>query len=384
MLNLSGNIQESIVQLHSFKLADHMLHIEGIGILTGQSAKEYSDIDYKLIIKSQSNEFVKNLAKAHRPDLTETYSFHPSISYDKCWFATPGYKGVDISDVPPGSYELLLKIKINGFDKTFVLTSQKPIHFEHEIVDFDFSEKGNQLVIKQYLKNANLGTADVFYVPKKFKSEKIKVNGYYQDEFNNIIEATSELNNVQVQFFGKNNRVVLHSHSALKNTLIEFKGDNGTFSIGEKAGIFGTFRVGHDCNIKIGNGVTSTNAVYVTCAEKTNIYIGNDCMLATNNQIRTDDSHGIYDLNTGKRINPSKDIFIGDHVWLAYGATVLGGAHIGNGCVLGAFSLVKKHFPENCILAGVPAKIIRENVFWKRPLLLNKAYSSADIEFPDY
>ena len=73
------------------------------------------------------------------------------------------------------------------------------------------------------------------------------------------------LHNVQVQFFGKNNRVVLHNNSALKNTFIEFKGNNGTFSIGEKAGIFGTFRVGHDCNIKIGNGVTSTNPVYVTC-----------------------------------------------------------------------------------------------------------------------
>lgn len=375
--------KDELIDLKTFKIINNLLFLEGIGILTGQSAKEYSDIDYKLLIKSQSKEFVKSLAKAHRPDLTTTYSFHPSISYDKCWFATPGYKGVDISDIPPGSYELFLKIKINGFDKTFVLKSQKTVHFEHEIVDFNFSETGNQLIIKQELKNANLGTVDLFYVPKKFKSEKISVTGYYQDEFNNIIEAPSGLNNVQIQFFGKNNHVVLHNDSALKNTVIEFKGNNGTFRIGEKAGIFGTFRIGHDCNIEIGNSVTSTNAVYVTCAEKTNIHIGNDCMLATNNQIRTDDSHGIYDLGSGKRINRSKDIFIGNHVWLAYGATVLGGAHIGSGCVLGAFSLAKKQFPENCVLAGVPAKVIRENIFWKRPLLLNNPYIEDEIAYPD-
>ena len=374
---------DALIDLRMFKLVNNLLILEGIGILTGQSAKEYSDIDYKLIIKSQSSEFVKSLAKVHRPDLTATYSFHPNISYDKCWFATPGYKGIDISDIPPGSYELFLKIKINGFDTTFVLKSQKPVYFEHEIVDFDISEQGNRLIIKQDLKNAHLGTVDVFYVPKKFKSEKISVTGYYQDEFNNIIEAPSGLHNVQVQFFGKNNRVVLHNNSALKNTFIEFKGNNGTFTIGEKAGIFGTFRVGHDCNIKIGNGVTSTNPVYVTCAEKTNIHIGNDCMLATNNQIRTDDSHGIYDLDTGKRLNRSKDIFIGDHVWLAYGATVLGGAHIGSGCVLGAFSLAKKQFSENCVLAGVPAKVVRENIFWKRPLLLNNPYAEDEIAYPD-
>ena len=101
------------------------------------------------------------------------------------------------------------------------------------------------------------------------------------------------------------------------------------------------------------------------------------------NQIRTDDSHGIYDLDTGKRLNRSKDIFIGDHVWLAYGATVLGGAHIGNGCVLGAFSLAKKQFPENCVLADMPAKVVRENIFWKRPLLLNNPYAEDEIAYPD-
>ncbi|CAM3781650.1 hypothetical protein [Avibacterium endocarditidis] len=89
-------------------------------------------------------------------------------------------------------------------------------------------------------------------------------------------------------------------------------------------------------------------------------------MFATNNQIRTDDAHPIYDVRTGKRLNTSKDIIIGYRVWVAYGATIWGGSQIGNGSIVGAYSVVKKRFPNNCIIAGVPAKVIRKDVFWER------------------
>ena len=379
MLNLFSSMQETFIELKKFKLIEHILYVEGVGIIAGQNAKEYGDIDYKLVIRGAAGEYVKRLGKAHRPELTKTYAANTNFCYDKCWFATPNYQGTDISDVPAGDYELMLKITVNGFEKTVRLCSKKPVSIKNAFLEFSCSAEGNSFAVKQDLKNSALNTIDPFYTAKKPTDGKIEVNGYYQDEYDNIIEAPSGLNNVQVRFFGKNNRVVLHKQSGLKNTLIEFKGDNGSFQIGEKASIFGTFRIGHDCKIKIGNGVTSTNAVYATCAEKTGITIGDDCMFATNNQIRTDDSHAIYDLDTGKRINHSKDIFIGNHVWIAYGAIVLGGAHIGNGCVLGMHSLAKKQFPDNCVIAGIPAKVVRENIFWKRPLLLNLPYSENDI-----
>ncbi len=451
-----NNLEETIIDLQKFKLVENILYLEGIGIIVGQSAKEYGNIDYQLIIKGVSSEYVKNMGKAHRPELTKTYAADTNFSYDKCWFATQGYKGVDISDIPLGQYELLLKITVNGFEKTQSLRSQKAVHIKNALFSFESSDKGNKLIIKQNLKDSiqkirnafqsKLGKMSQneskleFHYPNphhpiliqhdlmenhisfacgdeqtlntlyqlvqaqdgrisidehqqlldvllpvlakteqfiiantKFTNSKIKVNGYYQDEYNNIIEAPFDLHNVHVQFFGKNNRVVLHENANLKNTFIEFKGDNATFSIGDRAGIFGTFRLGYNCHIAIGDSVTSTNAVYVTCAEKTRITIGNDCMFATNNQIRTDDSHAIYDVNTGKRVNPSKNIVIGNHVWIAYGATILGGSEIGGGSVIGAYSLVKKPIPNNCVAAGVPAKVIKTDIFWERPLLLNKA-----------
>ena len=140
--------------------------------------------------------------------------------------------------------------------------------------------------------------------------------------------------------------------------------------------------MGYGSSVEIGNNTTSTNPVYVTVAEGTKLVVGDDCMFATNNQIRTDDAHAIYDINTGRRINPSQDIVLGDHVWVGYGAVLFGGTTIGSGSVVGAFSVVNKAFSNNCIIAGTPAKVIKENVFWKRPLLLNKPHEENEIAYP--
>ncbi|MFW2851037.1 serine O-acetyltransferase [Sphingomonas sp. TX0543] len=47
---------------------------------------------------------------------------------------------------------------------------------------------------------------------------------------------------------------------------------------------------------------------------------------------------------------------VGDHVLIASGAKIIGDIVIGNGCVIAANAVVNKSTPENCMLAGVPAK----------------------------
>jgi acetyltransferase-like isoleucine patch superfamily enzyme len=53
------------------------------------------------------------------------------------------------------------------------------------------------------------------------------------------------------------------------------------------------------------------------------------------------------------------DIRIGDDVWVGCSVQILPGVTIGNGAVIAAGSLVNKDVPENAIVAGVPAKIIK-------------------------
>lgn len=58
----------------------------------------------------------------------------------------------------------------------------------------------------------------------------------------------------------------------------------------------------------------------------------------------------------------SKKTIIKDNVWIGSGAKILGGVTINKGAVVGANAVVTRDVPENAIVAGVPAKIIRFRV----------------------
>lgn len=68
--------------------------------------------------------------------------------------------------------------------------------------------------------------------------------------------------------------------------------------------------------------------------------IGADCMFSAGIDIRNGDSHVVLSKATGQRINESHDISIGNHVWLTRNVSVLKGALIAEGCVIGHSSVV--------------------------------------------
>ena len=53
------------------------------------------------------------------------------------------------------------------------------------------------------------------------------------------------------------------------------------------------------------------------------------------------------------------DIVVDDDVWIAYGATVLSGVHIGQGAVVAAGAVVTKDVPPYAIVGGIPAKVMK-------------------------
>lgn len=81
-------------------------------------------------------------------------------------------------------------------------------------------------------------------------------------------------------------------------------------------------------------------------------------------RIRDSDSH--YLAYPGYEKKEKAPIIIEDHVWIGLGVTILKGVTIGEGCVIAAGSVVTKSFPPRCLIGGNPARIIRENISWKK------------------
>ena len=94
------------------------------------------------------------------------------------------------------------------------------------------------------------------------------------------------------------------------------------------------------------------------------IKIGKDVAVSEGVIIRDSDIHTI--INGDKSVqNNTEPIIINNHVWIGMNATILKGVTIGEGSIVGACSVVTKDVPPNVIVAGNPAKIIRENVDWR-------------------
>ena len=116
--------------------------------------------------------------------------------------------------------------------------------------------------------------------------------------------------------------------------------------------------------IIIDEHTTYNTNLYCTCV-KAEIIIGKDCMFSYYVKIIVG-HHRIIETNTGNDITNYTNIKFGNHVWCGVGSTILPGADIEDGCIIGAASLVNKRIPKNCTCAGNPAKVLRRNVEWAR------------------
>lgn len=205
----------------------------------------------------------------------------------------------------------------------------------------------------------------------------------YADAEGNRIEYPGAIEeNIQIKLTGSNNRLVVDPGARLGKLTIDFDCDNGLVQIGASKGVpafSAAIRVGQDSSVLIGSNVSTTTTVTMSATEGTTIRVGDDVMFASENQVRADDGHPIFDVRTGDRVNVSRSITIGNHVWLARHAVVLGGAEIGDGSVIGYGSIVTRNVPNNCIAAGVPATVIRRDIAWERPhLSMTKPYYKPD------
>ena len=131
---------------------------------------------------------------------------------------------------------------------------------------------------------------------------------------------------------------------------------NGNFTMYEGSAIV----VLEGGRLELGNN-SYMNASLIQCA--LSIKIGNNCAIAGGVLIQDTDFHTV--IENGVEKSYIKPITISDNVWICAKATILKGVTIGEGAVVAAGALVTKDVPPHCIVAGNPAKVIRENILWK-------------------
>lgn len=96
------------------------------------------------------------------------------------------------------------------------------------------------------------------------------------------------------------------------------------------------------------------------------ITLGRDCMVAYGSDIRCSDGHSVIDELSGETLNPAADVRIGNHVWIGIHSQILKGITIADNAIVAARSVVTRAVPSGTIVAGNPAKPVRDGVTWDR------------------
>ncbi len=184
------------------------------------------------------------------------------------------------------------------------------------------------------------------------------------------IRDYTEIKGMSITITGSNNTILIELPSKFIGTSIVMNGDNNYCSIKATRHRFirhTTFGMENGGIITFGGGISVYRNLNVVAKAGKRVDVGDECMFARDIIVRNDDGHTILDATTKEILNAPENIKIADKVWVGTRSMVLKGAEVSEGSIIGAMSLVNKKFKEkNIIIAGVPAKKVKENVMWDR------------------
>jgi len=199
------------------------------------------------------------------------------------------------------------------------------------------------------------------------RGTRVRVRG----QNNRLLLGGSRLVRVRFNVEGDGNEIEIGSGSRLFDCVISVRGDGHRIRIGRDC-ILGKMTIemqSEGTAVVIGERTTSGGVVLDLNERGRSITIGDDCMISFAVEMRCGDSHSVIDRQTGNRLNPAKDILIGNHVWLGAYSAILKGATIGRDSVVGFRSTVTGAVEECSLVVGTPARVIRKGVSWDRELL---------------
>lgn len=184
-------------------------------------------------------------------------------------------------------------------------------------------------------------------------------------------------NNISVSgvINGANNNVFIDGTNAKSSINININGDRNIIKISNPARIkslsisCGNTIKANNTQLIIGNRVAIEPGAKILLYDSNNTcHIGDNCLMATNLTIRCGESpHLIFDKLSGEVLDYSEGVFIGNHVWIGENVYITKKVTIPDESIVAACSVVTKRFElTHTVLAGNPAKVVKENIQWVR------------------
>lgn len=251
-------------------------------------------------------------------------------------------------------------------------------YFDHNIVDYVLiALERPEGAIQQLLKFVPQKKLISFVKPRKkifFKKDffsrfKNKHNTFVLIKKDGKKVYNPKIKNLTVEMFGQNNYIEIHEPiNIVKKGYIACDSNSKILIGANNKYLEVEMIVGTDCELDIGKNTTVAKASFILKrSQNTKISIGDDCMISHDVIIRTEDGHTIYDSKTMEVLNYPEDVYIGNHVWIIANTTILKGSYIPDNCIVSTYSLVNKPFEEeNCVIAGIPAKVVKKGINWDR------------------
>lgn len=189
-----------------------------------------------------------------------------------------------------------------------------------------------------------------------------KINSIFQKLINNFyLFKIKRRKNIVL---GKNVRIDYQTKIFTNNNFLKL-GDNvflRSNKIGYHAGMpFPTTILIDKENAECSIGENSrVNGCYIHIHAQKKIIIGKNTVIASGTNII--DSNGHKTLSNNRTIgrDTAEEILIGNNVWIGLNSVILKGTIIGDNSIVAAGSVVKGVFPENSLIQGNPAKLVKE------------------------
>ena len=154
-----------------------------------------------------------------------------------------------------------------------------------------------------------------------------------------------------IHLCGELNAMPMDDESAREPLIRELLG-----SAGDDPSIGTGFNCDYGLNIHVGkNFLTNYN---VTILDIAPVHIGDYVMIGPNTMISTV-GHPLSPMGRRRHLGIAKPVTIGDDVWIGGNVTILPGVRIGNNVIVAAGAVVTKDVPDNVVVGGVPAKVIK-------------------------